>query len=375
MPWAGRVLRQHIRQTVQYLSARRFTHTAPAASALPFSSSKLCLNGSQTQPTTQKKVLKGMSDSPAVNHEEDDGEERMSRILEKIKDGQSLSRIMMKGGVNSALLSQLLQNRDEARKLAEAIAQTRYPRQARGVLQMACKLGTPLKQNAYECLVHQLALKGGHWHLIPSVVSLGLSHTGRTTVRLLNWQTHAYLKMRDYKRLEGVLDEFERHGLKPNRSTFHFLISGHTRNRNLWLARKCMMQMEAAGFPVDSSTHTRIVSAYRSLGPDALVQSRAFGALLVVNQPTATAILNGLLRLRLDALDYPGVIEVLSYFENKDLADLFFFRQAQERHVKSRRIPRYQIGKSETIFGENTTPHGGKRGSFSKLYMPIWNTS
>ena len=86
MPWAGRVLRQHIRQTVQYLSARRFTHTAPAASALPFFSSKLCLNGSQTHPTT-KKVLKGMSDSPAVNHEEDGSEERMSRILEKIKDG------------------------------------------------------------------------------------------------------------------------------------------------------------------------------------------------------------------------------------------------------------------------------------------------
>jgi pentatricopeptide repeat protein len=219
----------------------------------------------------------------------------------------------------SVILSEYFLDRDKVRKVAETMAQTQYPQRALQTLLLAHKLGCPSKQNAYECVAFHLA-EAGHWHLVSAVVFTGMRLSGRTTVRLLNWRARALVETTQFASLEKVTKEFERWNLKPNRATFHLLISGHIRNRDLSKAKKYVETMEKSGFPVDSSTHALIVSVYRSLGPDIQVQTRAFEALRDVGGRTATTLLNGLMQLRIDAHDFPGVLQVLSYFDQHHIA-------------------------------------------------------
>jgi hypothetical protein len=125
------------------------------------------------------------------------------------------------------------------RKLAKAITRTRSPQEAHRVIELAHKMGSPLKQNVYEGVSHQLA-EAKHWHLIPSLVVIGINNTGRTTVRLLDWRIRAYVEMNHHTSLDQVFEEFEQQNLKHNRRTFHLLISGHVHNRNLVKAKACL---------------------------------------------------------------------------------------------------------------------------------------
>jgi len=237
----------------------------------------------------------------------------LSEIVSLLEAGRSVEHILQ-DNATSALFSEHLLDRENTRKLAKAIARTRSPQEAHRVIELAHKMGSPLKQNVYEGVSHQLA-EAKHWHLIPSLVVLGINNTGRTTVRLLNWRIRAYVEMNHHASLDRVFEEFEQQNLKPNRRTFHLLISGHVRNRNLVKAKACLHRMEEAGFHLDSSSHALLVSVYRSLGPDTLVQARAFEALRDVYGSTATTVLNSLLQLRLDAHDFPGAMQVLSLFD------------------------------------------------------------
>jgi pentatricopeptide repeat protein len=142
---------------------------------------------------------------------------------------------------------------------------------------------------------------------------------GRTNVRLLNWRTRSFFELMDYQSLEGVLEEFAQEGLKANRRTYYLLISGFLRNRDLKRAQEVLKQMEAAGFPIDASTHGLVVSAYRSFGPDHQVQARALESLEGVGGGAATMILNSLIQLRLDAHDLSGALQILSLFDQRKI--------------------------------------------------------
>lgn len=215
---------------------------------------------------------------------------------------------------SSAVLLDQLQHRDHARVLAENLAATRVPQRALRTLDVAHNLGIQFKQNAYECVAHQLA-EGDYWDLVLAVVKLGKRHTGRTTVRLLNWRARALIEISHFGLLRGVLGEFRDEELQPNKRTFHLLLSGHIRNRDLGKAKECMNQMKEAGFPVDASTHALIVSVYRSLGPDAAVQQKAFDALPELGERDATIVLNSLIQFSLDANDLTEALRYLSMFD------------------------------------------------------------
>jgi pentatricopeptide repeat protein len=157
-----------------------------------------------------------------------------------------------------------------------------------------------------------------HWHLIRPLVALGKRQTGRTTVRLLNWRIRAAIELGQYGRLANVLDEFELENLKPDRRTYHLLVTGHVRNHDLRQARECLKTMEAAGIPVDATTHSAVIAVYRSLGPATDVQDHAFKTLGVVSDRTSTITLNNLLQLYVDANSVSGILRVLSHFQQGD---------------------------------------------------------
>ncbi|RDB29566.1 hypothetical protein Hypma_015419 [Hypsizygus marmoreus] len=215
-----------------------------------------------------------------------------------------------------------LTDHEKARKLAEALACTQSPLSALRVLNLARALGCDLKQNAYECVCFHLANRK-HWRIVLSVVSLGKRETGRTTSRLLNWRARALAETQEFLMLQRVLEEFKEHNIAPTRRTFHIILSGHIRNRNLPLAKQCLRAMAESGTPPDASTHAIVATHYRALGADPHVQLRSLEALSGVRSSVATAIVNSLMQLRLDAHDLPGTLQLLALFKQSHVGAIF----------------------------------------------------
>ena len=215
-------------------------------------------------------------------------------------------------------LSPLLENlrdRNQARELAVKLAGTPAPHHAMHLIDIASTLGTNLKQNIYEGVAHQYAQKQ-EWLLVLSLVAMGFRWTGRSTTRLLNWKLRALVETSRFGLLDGVLEQFGSAGLNPNARTFQLLITGHIRNKDLTRARSCISLMEKSGFEVDGSTRALIASAYRQLGPDEEVQRSALESLRDVGDKHATATLNSLIQLSLDAQDTSTALHYLSLFDH-----------------------------------------------------------
>jgi pentatricopeptide repeat protein len=268
----------------------------------------------------------------------------------------------------SDILLHRLQDRDQARVLAENFAGTRFPHRALWTLVIARNLGARFKQNAYDCVVHRLA-EGRHWDLVLSVVGLGKQHTGRTTIRLLNWRIRALIATSKFKLLDEMLTKFERESLQPNRKTFHLLVSGHIRNRNLRKAKEYLSKMEVAGFPIEPSTHALIVSVYRSLGPDVDVRQKAFDSLGQIGDREATVVLNSLIQFALDADDVTSTIGYLSLFNVPADVIVQDGNSSVSNHSPSRPIQR-AIRPDPATF-TMLINHASKKGDLGRVYSII----
>ena len=219
-----------------------------------------------------------------------------------------------------------IRQRESARRLAQFLASTSRPSRAHSVMTLAHALGCRFKPNHFESVVHQLSLTE-YWSLIPPLVSLARDQCGKTTARLLNWKIRAFIECHRFGRLDHVLGEFAQDNVQPTRRTFHLLVSGHLRNRDLVSAKRNLQLMEEAGFPVDASTHALIVTAYRSLGLDHQVHARAFAALPHVDVRTSTRILNSITQHFLDVGDESSAVEHI----NRMIAPVTSRRESDHR--------------------------------------------
>ncbi|KAF8641032.1 hypothetical protein AX17_000677 [Amanita inopinata Kibby_2008] len=243
-------------------------------------------------PTVNRHVL---SDFRLILSSHEEEERKLQRILA------------------SPSLSEYLANGDNVRALTESIACTLPPSHVLQALSLVQRLGHQLKQNVYECACFRLAnLK--QWRHVILIVSLGRRQTGRTSSRLLNWKARALLEMEQYGSLHNILGEFEQCKVKPNRRTYHLILTGHVRNHNLLQAKDCLQVMQEAGFSPDATTHALLAKNYRSLGADTHVQSRALESLRCLDDAKSVAVLNSLVQLRLDLCDVHGALCLLSYF-------------------------------------------------------------
>ncbi|KAI0271341.1 hypothetical protein BC834DRAFT_437503 [Gloeopeniophorella convolvens] len=198
-------------------------------------------------------------------------------------------------------------------RLAQHLTHSSHPHRALFILAVAHRSGCALGREVYESLAHRLA-EAREWNLIPPLVALQKHQSGRHTARLLDWQVRALVEMSHFSRLDRALEWFEAEGVLPTRRTYHTLLCGHIRNRNIAKAMEIIQRMLAAGFPVDSETQAVVVSAYRTLGPDAIVQTRALDALKDADAKSSTRILNALLQSSIDTQDTERVALLLLHF-------------------------------------------------------------
>jgi pentatricopeptide repeat protein len=199
-------------------------------------------------------------------------------------------------------------------RLAQHMISTRYSREALLVLVIAHRLGCRLGKEVYESVARRLA-EAREWKLITTLALLQKRYLGRRTTRLLDWRIRALIEVSQFAHLDRVLGWFEEDGLLPTRRTYHLLLYGHLRNRNIVKAMDVIQQMLKAGFSIDSRTHATVVSAYRTLGPDVGVQTRALDALKDADARTSTHILNALLQFSIDAHDSERLRYLACHFD------------------------------------------------------------
>lgn len=199
-------------------------------------------------------------------------------------------------------------------RFAQHMISTRHPRGALLVLVTAHRLGCPLGKEVYESVARRLA-EAREWRLISTLALLQKRHLGRHTARLLDWRIRALIEVSQFAHLDRVLGWFEEGGLLPTRRTYHLLLYGHLRNRNIVKAMNVIQQMSEAGFTVDSRTQAAVVSAYRTLGPDVGVQIRALDALKDADARTSTHILNALLQFSIDSRDSERLLSLACHFD------------------------------------------------------------
>lgn len=210
--------------------------------------------------------------------------------------------------------SRYFTDRESVNRLAQDAVMTSRPQRVLQVLNIAHHFGCKLKLNHYEAVAYHLADRR-RWILIPSLVTAAKHHCGRTSVRLLNWKIRALVESQRYDHLDHAFEEFMIEELRPSRRTFHTLISGHLHNRNLNSAKQYMEKMVIAGFPVDPSTHAVIVAAYRSLGVDLQVQTRAYEALRNLDGQLSTVVLNSIVQQLLDSGDEEAATRYILSFD------------------------------------------------------------
>lgn len=199
-------------------------------------------------------------------------------------------------------------------RLAQHVISTPRPRRALFVLVAAHRYGCHLGKEVYESVAYRLA-EAREWRLILSLARLQKRQLGRHTARLLDWRIRALIEVSQFAPLDHALKWFEEEGLSPSRRTYHLLLSGHLRNRDIIKAMDVIQQMVKAGFPIDSCTQATVISAYRTLGPDVVVQTRAWDALKDADANTSTRILNALLQFSIDAQDTERVLSLVHHFD------------------------------------------------------------
>ena len=199
-------------------------------------------------------------------------------------------------------------------RIAQQMISTRYPREALIFLVTAHRLGCRLRKEVYESVAHRLA-EAREWRLITTLALLQKRQFGRRTTRVLNWRVRALIEVSQFAHLDRVLGWFEEEGLLPTQRTYHLLLYGHLLNRNLVKAMDVIQQMLKAGFSIDSFTQATVVSAYRTLGPDVGVQTRALEALKEADTKESTRILNALLQFSIDTRDSKRLLSLACHFD------------------------------------------------------------
>ena len=199
-------------------------------------------------------------------------------------------------------------------RLAQQLTFTPCPRRALLILVTAHRHGCPLGREVYEAVAYRLA-EAREWRLIPALSRLQKRQLGRHTTRLLDWHIRALVEMSQFTRMDHVFGLFKAEGLSPSQRTYQLLLSGHLRNRHIGKAMDVIQQMLKAGFTIDARTQATVVSAYRTLGPDIVVQTRALNALKDADAKISTHILNALLQFSVDTRDIERVLSLIRHFD------------------------------------------------------------
>ncbi|CDO76606.1 hypothetical protein BN946_scf184868.g20 [Trametes cinnabarina] len=200
---------------------------------------------------------------------------------------------------------------DAAPALVHHLLDAREPRRAMWVLRIAKDIGYNFSPKFYGEIIQKLAERK-LWSFVLPLTQTAREHLGYTTTYLLNWRLQALMENHHFLSLQDALDMFAQENVRVSRLTYHLLIAMQLRNHDLAAALAVVRAMESAGMRASPRTWAVILLSYRPFGLSPSLKNRALASLQTADRSTATAIINSLVQLCLDAHDLSGVVEILS---------------------------------------------------------------
>lgn len=182
------------------------------------------------------------------------------------------------------------------------------------IIRLSSMSGLQMRHNEYEQIVYQFSALG-KWNLAHLVTKLAYNVTGKWSLRLFNWHLRSCIGIQNYSFLSRALNDIDGTSFKPSRRTFNLIIEGHLRNSDLANARQVLVAMQEAGFVLDKSTYSLVLSNYPSLGHNQSVEKQAFETLRNTGHASDTMVLNGILQARIAALDIAGVLRLIKLID------------------------------------------------------------
>ncbi|XP_006454424.1 hypothetical protein AGABI2DRAFT_182410 [Agaricus bisporus var. bisporus H97] len=226
----------------------------------------------------------------------------------------SALQCLRSGSTAFSTIHQILGRHYYIRRVAKELAASDHPAACIRLLSLAIKYGCHLNASTYEGVCWTLSYHGRH-RLVLEVFRLAVENLDSPTCRLLDWRLHALLELENYTAFATVIQDYEDAHLKPSRRAWHIILVAHLRNRNLAASRQCLSSMEAAGFPINSTTHAAIATNYQYLGLDRQVKDLAISILDTLPPSERVFVVNQLLESHLRFNDQAGLHQLFSFFD------------------------------------------------------------
>ncbi|GJJ09655.1 hypothetical protein Clacol_003879 [Clathrus columnatus] len=211
-------------------------------------------------------------------------------------------------------LQVLFQDTKQICRFAQDLIKGNLYEYALDIIRLSNISGPQMRHNEYEQIVYQFAIRE-KWNFAHLMTNHAYNATGKWTLRLFNWHLRSSIGIQDYSFLEKASKELESTHFKPSRRTYHIIIEGHLQNSDLANARRALVAMQEAGFALDKSTYSLVLSNYPALGYNQSVEKQAFETLRNTGYTSDTMVLNGILQARIAALDIAGVLRLIKLID------------------------------------------------------------
>ncbi|KAG8950338.1 hypothetical protein FRC04_007780 [Tulasnella sp. 424] len=173
------------------------------------------------------------------------------------------------------------------------------------------RLGLVLDIDVFRTVARNL--ESNHlYHHIPLLFELSKRALGRISFRMLEENTRALVKLRNYTALKPILDTYDAAGLKPRTGTYNRLLQAHLQNCDVISAHNVLIHMRQSGVAMNSRTYTAALAGARRMG-----MTMAMRRILSITRTAATAstgTLNAALRYQVQEKNLAATIQALEQF-------------------------------------------------------------
>ncbi|KAG9056089.1 hypothetical protein FS842_000318 [Serendipita sp. 407] len=183
--------------------------------------------------------------------------------------------------------------------LSQAAIANNLPNLLIPFFQLAWKLRVQIDVSVHETIFERL-VQARQWQFLQTLLDFCRWKKLQHSSKMLNIQLRVWLHQEAHVRLSmfNVQRYFQSYKLSLDRESYGTLIEASIANQNINQCREIIVQMEAAGFPVNGETYQAILSRMVSMGPNETIEARALRAVQGAKGPLHEAILNSLIRLR-----------------------------------------------------------------------------
>lgn len=226
----------------------------------------------------------------------------------------SALRCLSSGEAAFTPILQILDTPSSVRRVAKELAASDEPAPCIRLLSLALAYGYPLNAPTYEGICWTLSLHE-QYLLILEVFRLAKENLETLTCRLLDWRLCALLELGNYTAFRNALRDYEETQVRLSRRAWYLILTAEIRNRNVAACRQCLSAMEAAGLPINSTTHATIAENYHHLGLDRQVRDITLSILRILPPSRRVFVVNTLLESHIMSNDHAGLHELFSFFD------------------------------------------------------------